>query len=520
MSEDDQLPVLKIEPEDKKSDIRNKIWNYLADNNLSVFPRPPHRRISNFKDADAAGDSITSLDVFKNAQVVRIDPDKPLEQIRFKTLEAGKSLLVPTPRLRNNVFSRIVPPADCGAKLLRGCASRQGVEEFSEPLDIDDKIHVDLVIVGCIAVSSKGWRIGKGGGLSDLEYAMMASLGVVDSKVPVVTMVHDCQVLDLKDDLFGSHDLPVDYIVTPTRVIECTGNLAKPKGIIWSLLKQDKLNHIPVLRRIRFRDWKAGNSVALDSETENPAELSDVILENEDRDEKVRGNRSDLRRRERRGRRPDEDENAGDDDGRDKERADDSQRNRDNRRFNRRRQFRSYRNKRFNRRTSENDGNNRQDGDERPGNIEENGGEQYDQGRRNNSDGRRDGSGGNRGGRGGNWRPGQNRRRPLSDNEGSVYVGSLPRSLRVSQFKIKVRERKVTPLRVLWRGSSGFAFLNFRTQQDAEEALVALEGLQISDRALRLEMAKSGSERVQRPRSTRLNDQRNSQGEEEEELAD
>lgn len=359
---------------------------------------------------------------------------------------------------------------------------------------------------------------------------MMASLGVVDGKVPVVTMVHDCQVLDLKDDLFGSHDLPVDYIVTPTRVIECNGNLPKPKGIIWSMLTQDRLNHIPVLRRIRFREWKAGNNVALDGETENPVELSDMILENDEGDEKVGGYRGNFQRRERRRKQPEEGGNAGEDNGKDKERSDDAQKNKNNRRFNRRRQFRSYKNKRFNRKTSENDGDNREDGEERPRRIREDGDEQNREGGRNNSESGRDGSGGNRGGGGarggGNRWPGPNRRRPLYEIEGSVYVGSLPRSLRVSQFKVKVRERKVTPLRVLWRGSSGFAFLNFRTQQDAEEALVALEGLQISDRALKLEMARSGSDRVRRPRGARLSNQRNSQSEgeaaaeEEEERAD
>jgi len=361
---------------------------------------------------------------------------------------------------------------------------------------------------------------------------MMVSMGVVDNQVVVVTMVHDCQVLDLSDDLFGPHDLPVDYIVTPTRVIKCEGNLPKPKGVIWSVLTPDKLNHIPVLRRLRFRELKAGKNVALEGETENPTDLEDLVLEDEEKDEKGRGFRGNFRRRERRRKDQDEAETTGEDDGKEKEKEkdDDSQVNRgdrDNRRFNKKGgRFRSYRNRRYNRRTSENDSDNRPDSDDRSGKENREEGEERGnrQAERNNSDNRREGrggGGGNRGyggDRGGYRRPGPwNRRRPVYDNnEGSVYVGSLPRSLRVSQFKVKVRERKVTPLRVLWRGSSGFAFLNFKTQQDAEEALVALEGLQISDKALRLEMARSGSEKMRRPRGARLNDQRDSQGEEEE----
>jgi hypothetical protein len=40
-----------------------------------------------------------------------------------------------------------------------------------------------------------GWRIGKGEGYADLEYAMMVSMGAVCEGTPVVTIVHDCQVL-------------------------------------------------------------------------------------------------------------------------------------------------------------------------------------------------------------------------------------------------------------------------------------------------------------------------------------
>lgn len=61
----------------------------------------------------------------------------------------------------------------------------------------------------------------------------------------------------------------------------------------------------------------------------------------------------------------------------------------------------------------------------------------------------------------------------------------------MSEFKAEVRDRNVQPLRVIWRGSSGYAFLGFRTMEDAEQALEALDGLHINDHDLRLEMAKS-----------------------------
>ena len=44
------------------------------------------------------------------------------------------------------------------------------------------------------------------------------------------------------------HDIPLNFIVTPQRVIEVTSSYARPKGIYWSALPQDKIDDIPVLK--------------------------------------------------------------------------------------------------------------------------------------------------------------------------------------------------------------------------------------------------------------------------------
>jgi len=44
--------------------------------------------------ADEAGDRIATLDVFKNAQNVKVDPDKPLQQARYVTLKVWFSTAV------------------------------------------------------------------------------------------------------------------------------------------------------------------------------------------------------------------------------------------------------------------------------------------------------------------------------------------------------------------------------------------------------------------------------------------
>jgi len=371
---------------------------------------------------------------------------------------------------------------------------------------------------------------------------MMVSIGAVDSSVPVVTVVHDCQVLDLPESLFGTHDLPVDYIVTPTRIIHCEGAKAKrPPGMIWSLLTAERISRIPVLGRLRYREWKAGKDVRLEGEEETPAELTDVVPEDDEEEVDNRRTRMGRRRPPRRPR-PEEREtdrsgdegkvngvvNGGVKSGDERPRARFGRGRRRPRQFARRvadhdrtsesekdastdrnesdvrnrsvrggRRFRRGVGRRYGgggrrpARPAENG--DAQDGTEDEAKVQRSGG---GRGRRrervSESDGdasasrRQEGGGQRRRGGGYGYR-----RRFFDDCEGSVYVGSLPRSVRVSEFKAEVRDRDVQPLRVVWRGQSGFAFLNFRTVEDAEHALSALEGLHISHRSLRLEMAKS-----------------------------
>ncbi|XP_037373949.1 methenyltetrahydrofolate synthase domain-containing protein [Talpa occidentalis] len=249
-----------------KQDIRERIWDYMESQNLADFPRPVHHRIPNFKGSHLAGQNLQGLEVFSRSQEVKVDPDKPLEGARLLALQSKKTLLVPTPRLRTGLFNRITPPPGATKDTLRKCATSQGVRSYSVPLGLDARVAVDLVVVGSVAVSEKGWRIGKGEGYADLEYAMMASMGAVGPGTPVVTIVHDCQVVDIPESLLEDHDLSVDYILTPTRVVATGCRRPRPTGVTWSKVSWEMLGKIPVLRSLRQREKQAGKDVALRDE--------------------------------------------------------------------------------------------------------------------------------------------------------------------------------------------------------------------------------------------------------------
>ncbi|NXV83911.1 MTHSD protein, partial [Atlantisia rogersi] len=228
--------------------------------------------------------SIKELDAFNRASEIKVDPDKPLEGVRLAALQARKTLLVPTPRLRAGLFNKIVPPPGATKEILRICATSQGIKEYSVPVGLDGKARVDLVVVGSVAVSEEGWRIGKGEGYADMEYAMMVSMGAVQADTPVITIVHDCQVVDIAEDLLDDHDLTVDYILTPTRTIKTNCKRPKPQGIIWHKVSYEMLGKIPILKSLRYKEKQAGKDVTLQDDlvTVNPPAALDekVMAEN------------------------------------------------------------------------------------------------------------------------------------------------------------------------------------------------------------------------------------------------
>ncbi|XP_008303877.1 methenyltetrahydrofolate synthase domain-containing protein [Stegastes partitus] len=437
-------PVIKINPGASKWDIRQKVWDYIEDKNLANFPRPVHNRIPNFKGAFGACAKVSDLPAFTQTAEVKVDPDKPLESARLAVLQARKTLLVPTPRLRTGLFNKITPPQGASKEQLRICSSSQGVKDFSEPVDLDAKVKVDLVVVGSVAVSEKGFRIGKGEGYADMEYGMMASMGAVNESTVVVTVVHDCQVVDIPEELMGSHDLTVDYILTPTAVIKTDCQLPKPQGIIWTKLDTEKLEKIPILRKLRALEEQAGKDVTLGAA---PVAAEPVLQTGQPK-----------RQSRRRPRQSAEQDAEGE--SRQEKRVEAEQRARPARV----------------RKESRGDG--------------RGGGRGAHEGEiAKTVKGKSRGNGKEQGPVEGGSEAGSQRKLPVSVT--TVYLGGIPAGLRVSELKIALREREAAPLRLTWQGAQHRAFLDYCDPQAADQALEALQGLCLNGHSLQAEMAKS-----------------------------
>ncbi|KAL6962520.1 5-formyltetrahydrofolate cyclo-ligase [Sarracenia purpurea var. burkii] len=232
--------------------IRNRVWDTMEAKNIAQFPRPVHHRIPNFVGAPAAANKLSGLEVFRMAKCVKVNPDSPQKQVRFLTLNGGKKLLTPQPRLRTGFFSVLESLMLTPSTINEACTSI-GVAKYGRPIGLDEKMKVDLIVIGSVAVDPKtGARLGKGEGFAELEYGMLRYMGAIDDSTPIVTSVHDQQLVDdIPVEKLLSHDVPVDIICTPTQVIFTNTSIPKPQGIYWDKLSPEKLGQIRILRELK-----------------------------------------------------------------------------------------------------------------------------------------------------------------------------------------------------------------------------------------------------------------------------
>lgn len=234
----------------RKADLRERMWATLQEAGADRFPGA-HGRIPNFTGAEQAAERLRGLDVWQEASTVKANPDSPQWPVRQRALEDRKIVFMAVPRLTDErPFLRLDP--DQLQDSPRQASSIKGSSRNGEPVDVDDLEPVDLVVTGCVGVGSDGARLGKGGGFSDLEFAVAREAGLIGDDTVVVTTVHEVQVVEAGTIPMTAHDVPVDLVVTPDGVLDCRpGTFPRPEGLRWEELTDDKVAAIPVLQRLR-----------------------------------------------------------------------------------------------------------------------------------------------------------------------------------------------------------------------------------------------------------------------------
>jgi len=233
----------------EKGEIRKKIWRLLEEKGVARFPRPIWGRIPNFIGAERAALRLLELREFEEARVIKVNPDSPQRPVRRLLLERGKRVLMPTPRLRGGFL--LLDPRRIPRHLYDRASTIKGAFKLGRALELDELPEIDLIVCGSVAVTKEGRRIGKGGGYSELEYGILREVGSVGEEMPIVTTVHDLQIVE--EIPLDPWDFTVDIIATPSRLLRVTGQRHRPRGIIWGRVSEEMMEKMPILRELRER---------------------------------------------------------------------------------------------------------------------------------------------------------------------------------------------------------------------------------------------------------------------------
>jgi 5-formyltetrahydrofolate cyclo-ligase len=245
----------------RKQALRARVWSLLERRGVGRFPMPLAGRIPNFSGAEQAAERLAALPEWKTARRLKCNPDAPQRPVRLRALRDGKIVFMAVPRLATEACFIRLDPARLRGKLA-AAATIKGASAFGARVGPEALGRIHLVVAGSVAVDRRGGRLGKGGGYSDLEFALARQLGAVGEKTPVVTTVHPLQIVEGTVPM-TPHDVPLDLVVTPRVVLRVRRTRRKPSGIRWGELSRAQLEAMPLLVDSTVADLLArGRSVA------------------------------------------------------------------------------------------------------------------------------------------------------------------------------------------------------------------------------------------------------------------
>ncbi len=238
-----------------KAAVRDEVWAALSAARVARFPGAAGR-IPNFTGAEAAAERLRATPEWQRTATVKANPDSPQLPVRQRALQDGKTVYMAVPRLAEPEPFFLLDP-DHLADPPRTAASISGAARSARRVAVAELVElgarIGLVVTGCVAAGEDGARLGKGGGFADLEYAVARAAGLIAQDAIVVTTVHELQVRPAGSVPTTAHDVPLDLVITPERVIDCRARRAERPhdGIRWPELTEEKIAAIPLLAALR-----------------------------------------------------------------------------------------------------------------------------------------------------------------------------------------------------------------------------------------------------------------------------
>jgi 5-formyltetrahydrofolate cyclo-ligase len=193
---------------------------------------------------------LLALEGFARADLVFVTPDNSMIELRRRLIKSGTPFIMPTYGMQRGFL--LLQPGSVPPGLEKAAAWLDGMEHFGRPVSLEDLTHIgrfDVVATGASAVSIDGVRFGKGHAFFDLEWGMFTDLGLADEQSLIVAAVHDVQIVEERLNVSES-DIALDFIATPSRLIEITRNRRRPRGVRWNEVSAEEIQSIPPLREL------------------------------------------------------------------------------------------------------------------------------------------------------------------------------------------------------------------------------------------------------------------------------
>src|SRR4029453_3918172 len=157
-----------------KDRVRKDVWKAMDREGVSRFPGA-EGRIPNFAGAKLAAQRLAGHRLWRRARVVKANPNSPQTHARRIALEEGKIVVMAVPRIRDTHPIRLLDPNKLTSDQIRGAGAIKGALLHGRIVADEELPEIDFWLCGSVAVNLNGARMGKGGGFSALEYAIVVA---------------------------------------------------------------------------------------------------------------------------------------------------------------------------------------------------------------------------------------------------------------------------------------------------------------------------------------------------------
>jgi 5-formyltetrahydrofolate cyclo-ligase len=194
----------------RKNIIRLMIWDLMVKKGVSRYDSIG--RIPCFTGSKRSAELLKTSKEWINSTTIFVSPDTAQISVRENVLIDGKNLIMASPKLLNGYI--LINPSIIEGNIMEA-ATINGAFKYGRRLENIPK--VDMVVEGSVAVDLLGVRLGKGGGYGDREISFLQENDAIDNKTPLVTTVHEIQIINEVPE--EAHDHKLNMLVTPERIL-------------------------------------------------------------------------------------------------------------------------------------------------------------------------------------------------------------------------------------------------------------------------------------------------------------